>query len=188
MVKLTEHADETLPDWPEMIDWRWMMALAVMLILGGVLAFLNPFLASLTVEAIAGATFLAAGAWQLWVVMTGRDGGNRLLGGALGLALVVLAVALLANPLAGLVSLTFAVGVLFALMGALRMLIAWDVRPRGGWGWMMASGVVSVALAVLIFVSLPQSALALLGLFLAVDLVTSGLVALAMALRARRRQ
>ena len=188
MVKLTEHGAEDLSDWPQGIDWRWMMALAVLLILGGVLAFLNPYLASLTVEAIAGATFALAGVWQLWAVASGRDGGGRLLGIALGLALVLLAVALLANPLAGLVTLTLVVGVMFALMGALRVLIAWDVRPRGGWGWMMASGVVSLALALIIFVSLPQSALALLGVFLAVDLVTSGLVTLTMALRARRRQ
>ncbi len=188
MVKLTQYADDDMADWPRAIDWRWMLALAGLLILGGVMAFLNPYIASLTVEAIAGATFMLAGIWQLWAVFSDRDGGNRWLGGALGLALIVLAVALLANPLAGLVSLTAAVGFMFAFLGILRILIAWDVRPRGGWGWMMASGVVSAALALLIFVTLPGSALALLGVFLAVDLVTSGLVTLTMALRARRMQ
>src|SRR6056297_3426065 len=102
-------------DWTAPVDWRWMLALGIIMLLGGGLAFLNPFIASLTVEAIAGAAFLVAGAVQAWMAFSdaSEDGTARLLNGLLGAALIVLAVLLLANPLAGLVTLTVTVAALF---------------------------------------------------------------------------
>jgi len=174
--------------WAAPVDWRWMLALGIVMLLGGVLAFLNPFIASLTVEAIAGATFLVAGAVQAWMAFSddGQDRNARLLNGMLGAALIVLAVLLLANPLAGLVTLTLAVATLFLAFGILRSVIAFRLRPHAAWGWMLASGLMSAALALLIFLTLPEAALGLLGLFLGVDLVMSGAMSLGIALGARK--
>lgn len=170
---------QVYPDW----SWTGLLALGLVMLLGGILAFLNPFAASLTVEALTGAVFLTAGIIELWWAVTKRrqKTSDRLLMGGLGAMLVLLAVLLLLNPLAGLVTLTFAVALLFALMGVLRMAMAWQVRPATGWGWIMASGVISMTLAGLILMALPGAALGLLGIFLGVDLVMAGTVTLALA-------
>lgn len=170
---------QVYPDW----GWKGLLALGLVMLIGGVLAFLNPFAASLTVEVVAGAAFLAAGVIELWWAATARqqDTSDRLLMGGLGAILVLLAVSLLLNPLAGLVTLTFAVAILFAVMGAFRMAMAFRMRPARGWGWIMASGVLSLALAALILLALPEAALGLLGIFLGVDLVMAGSVTLALA-------
>lgn len=177
---------EQLPDW----NWKWLMALGALMVLGGVVAFLNPFIASLTVELVAGFAFGIVGAMQLWLAVTARGQamGERWLTGALGVLLLLLAVSLLANPLAGLVTLTIMVAVLFAMMGAMRMVMAWRVRPREGWGWMMASGVLSVALAALIVLALPDVALGILGLFLGLDLTFSGIATIMVSWHIRKRQ
>src|SRR6056297_3269041 len=153
------------PEW----GWKGLLALGLLMFVGGILAFLNPFAASLTVEALAGVVFLAAGLMELWWAVTERrqETRDRLLTGALGAMLVLLAVLLLLNPLAGLVTLTLA--------------MAWRMRPATGWGWIMASGVISVTLAGLILMALPEAALGLLGIFLGVDLVMAGTVTLALA-------
>ena len=170
---------QVYPDW----GWKGLLALGLLMLVGGILAFLNPFAASLTVEALAGAVFLAAGIMELWWAVTERqqEPSDRLLMGGLGAMLMLLAVLLLLNPLAGLVTLTFAVALMFVVMGALRMAMAWRMRPVTGWGWIMASGVMSLALAALILLALPEAALGLLGIFLGVDLVMAGSVTLALA-------
>ena len=175
--------DSFAPDW----GWKGLAALGAVMLLGGFVAFLNPFAASLTVEAVAGAAFVLAGIMQLWLAVTDQSQGrwDRWLSGGLGAVLVLLAVSLIRNPLAGLVTLTLMVAILFALMGSLRMAIAWRLRPSDGWGWIMASGVLSVILAAMIVIGLPGVALGLLGLFLGVDLTASGLVTLALAMRRR---
>ncbi|RBI77444.1 HdeD family acid-resistance protein [Roseovarius sp. TE539] len=170
--------------------WKGLALLGLLMVVGGFVAFLNPFAASLTVEFVAGAAFLIVGALQLWLAFTGRAGtsGDRWLSGALGLALVVLAISLIANPLAGLVTLTILVAMLFALMGGLRIALALNERPREGWGWLLASGAVSLALAVLIVLGLPAAAAGILGILLGIDLTMSGAATLGLAWNAWRHR
>lgn len=173
------------PDW----GWKGFAVLGGLMLLGGLMAFFNPFAASLTVEIVAGLTFMMAGVLQLWLAFAAREkpAGDRWLSGVLGGALILLSVSLIANPMAGLVTLTMLVAMIFAVTGALRVGFALRERPRGSWGWILASGVVSLALAVLIFVGLPEAAAGLLGIFLAIDLTVAGAMTLALAMALYRR-
>lgn len=169
--------------------WKQLAILGVVMLVGGVLAFLNPFAASLAAEAVAGAAFLTAGGLQLWqaFVDTSKGARDRWLSGALGAVLVLFAVSLVLNPLAGLVTLTFLVAIFFTVIGALRVGLAWHMRPVQGWGWIMTSGVLSLILAALIVLGLPEAALGLLGLFLGIDLTVAGAVSLALAWQKKTR-
>jgi uncharacterized membrane protein HdeD (DUF308 family) len=172
----------------EEMDWRWLAVFGVVMLLGGLLALANPFAASITAEILAGAAFVAGGVVQLWIAFAGTAGadrGTRWLSGALGVLFLLLGILLLADPLAGLLTLTIAVGALFAGMGAARLALAFRWRPQPGWGWMAASGALSLVLAALILFTLPASALGILGLLLGVDLTVAGAVSLALAWRAR---
>lgn len=185
----TEHRTPTHDQYP---DWGWkgLAALGAVMVIGGFIAFLNPFAASLTVEVLAGVAFLVAGLMQLWLVFTdsAQAASDRWLAGGLGAVWVLLAVGLLASPLAGLVTLTILVALLFAVMGGLRVAMALRVRPRDGWGWLMASGVMSLLLAALIVIGLPGAALGILGIFLGIDLTFAGAMTLAMAWQVRKHE
>ncbi|MFB9149903.1 HdeD family acid-resistance protein [Roseovarius ramblicola] len=176
---MTDQLDRQMPD----MGWKGLALLGVVMLTGGLLAFLNPFAASLAAEAVAGAAFLIAGAMQLGFAV--RDGtgtrGDRWLSGALGTVLILFAVSLVLSPLAGLVTLTALVALFFTVMGALRVALAWHMRPARGWGWLMAGGAMSLVLAALIVLSLPGGALGLLGLFLGIDLTVGGAVTLGLA-------
>lgn len=165
------------------VGWKKLAALGIVTLIGGLLAFLNPFAASLAAEAIAGAAFLVAGGMLVWQALMDatKATGDRWMTGLLGAVFVLFAVSLVLNPLAGLVTLTFLVAVFFTVIGALRVGLAWHLRPERGWGWIMTSGVLSLALAALIVLSLPEAALGLLGLFLGIDLTASGVVSLMLA-------
>ncbi len=176
--------EDNLPDW----GWKSLMILGAVMVLGGVLAFFNPFAASLTVEFIAGFSFCTVGLIQIWLAATSEKQAmaERGLTGALGVVLILLAASLLINPLAGLVTLTILVAILFALMGMMRVGMAWRARPRKGSGWMMASGIMSLVLALLIVLGLPSIAGSILGLFLALDLTFSGIATMVFAWEIRK--
>lgn len=188
MAHPTEYTDALARRAQADIGWGWLAALGVIGIAGGVLALLNPFIASLTAEAIAGAAFLLGGGITIWMAFRQSEasGVERIMNGLIGVTLIAFAAILLVNPLAGLVSLTLLVAVFFTVEGILRIVLSLRMRDREGWGWITAAGAVSVALGVLIFLSLPAGAFALLGLFLGIDLIASGASSLVLAYRARQ--
>jgi len=53
------------------------------------------------------------------------------------------------------------------------------------WGWMLASGIVDLILAGIIFAGLPESATWALGLLVGINLLFGGAAMVAMALAAR---
>ena len=57
----------------------------------------------------------------------------------------------------------------------------------GQWGWMLVSGIIDLALALMIFAGLP-SARPALGLLVGVNMIFGGAALIAMSLHARRAQ
>lgn len=184
----TPNATDPRPDAADLpVAWGWIVALGVLSLLGGIAALVQPFLASLAVEAMAAAAFGILGAATLWMALTGQPDGarNRLFNGLLGALMLVFAVSLVLQPLAGLVSLTILVAAFLVAEGVMRLVVAWRMRDRSGWGWLAAGGAVSILLGALIFLVLPAAALGILGLFLAVDLIAGGVALIAMGLALR---
>ncbi len=169
-------------------NWGWIVALGVVLILGGVAAALMPALASIAVEAMVGAVFAVGGVCQ--VIHAVRTEGWRarawaLVSGALyllGAALLVL------NPLAGLMALTLVMATLFLLDGGLRIAMGLKMRPEKGWGWIAVGGVASAILGALIVALFPGISLTILGLLVAVGLIFEGWGYVFLGLAAKRAQ
>ncbi len=165
----------------------WMLVMGGVLILGGIVSIVNPFAASLAVTVLAGATFLFGGAMQVWLAVRAEDGssGGRLAAGVLGALMIVLALMLWFDPLAGMLTLTLVVATLFLAIGVFRIWFAMRMTHRARWIWTAASGGLSILLAVIIFAALPEAAATTLGLLLGVELLMSGAAAVALALAAR---
>ncbi|MGF1553883.1 MAG: HdeD family acid-resistance protein [Paracoccaceae bacterium] len=168
-------------------NWGWMLAIGVLLVLGGILAFLLPFVASIAVEAMVGAVLFVSGIAQ--GVHAFRAHGWRARGFSIASSViyVVGAVLILLNPLAGLVALTLLTISVIGADGVVRVIMGARMRPEDGWGWMVASGVVSIVLAVVLFLAFPAISLTLLGILLAISLVMEGTAFVASALVMRRR-
>lgn len=169
------------------MDWKWTVGMGVVLLVGGLVSLLFPFIASLTVTGFASAAFLIGGAVQLWLAIRGREGssGGRLVAGILGVLMILLALSLWFDPLAGLLTLTLAVAFFFVAMGAARIWVASRMRHRSRWGWVAASGAMSILLGLVILLFLPASAVTTLGLLLGIELTISGVGAIALGLAAR---
>lgn len=167
-------------------SWIWWVVGGAIALFGGFFAFLNPVAASLTVTIITGVAFLLLGVAQTIaaVRMRGSDGFIWKL--LLGLLTAVTGFLLLDKPLAGMVTLTIVVGAMFAAMGIAKILLGLRMRGMRGWGWVILSGAISLLLAFFIFSDFPSSAAIILGILLAVELISTGVSLIFAGLAIRR--
>lgn len=184
---MTHYADTTNPppaaerDEPPRDPLRahgflWLgIAVAVL----GFLALLFPPISTFAVTIIVGVSLAAAGALKAFQAFQSRRGmkiATRLLW---ALVYIVGGALILFSPWAGAWSITIILAGLLLAGGVLAIIWSLRERPRG-WAWMLASGVISIALAGLVLWSLPTSALIIPGIVVGVDLITTAFALLAM--------
>ncbi|MDR0808949.1 MAG: DUF308 domain-containing protein [Gemmobacter sp.] len=155
------------------------------LLAGGLVALLFPLPASLAVTVFIGAVFLVGGVSELYAGLFDAFLPGRWWMVASGLLSLVLGVWLLANPLAGLVSLTIAVAILFVLSGAGRIALSLSYRGGSSFWLVLLSGLVSIGLGVYVLANPATASPILLATLLAIELLSVGamLLALGFALR-----
>jgi len=168
-----------------MNSWILWLIVGIIAVLGGIFALLNPFAATITAEQIAARFFLFAGIIQLVAVFQQEGWGSRIWTLILAAAFIWLGVTLLINPLSGILSLTLAAAILFLINGVAKIFFSFSTRGSGFFWAILLSGVISVILAVMVFANFPASAAVLLGILLAVELLSSGAALIAFALFVR---
>jgi len=152
----------------------------------GIGALLFPLVSGLTLTLLAGWGFVVSGAFGIWGAFSGRD--RPQWGWVLffGLVELVLGVWMLANPFAGLVSLTLLAGVLLVLSGLGRFMAA--RMFEGGTFWLLVlSGIASVALGLYALFALLLTAPILIGTLLAIELISVGATLLGLGVTLKRR-
>jgi uncharacterized membrane protein HdeD (DUF308 family) len=164
---------------------RWITVLGVVMIVAGVLAVLAPGPAALAATLFFGATFIVGGAAEAAHAFAtrGEEGfGWKLLSAGAMLALGVLFAAF---PVAGIATLALLVGALLFAHGIGSGLLAFKLKPKRGWGWILFDAIVSIVLAVLIAAGWPSSSIAIIGLLTGFSLISSGIwrIVLGRALR-----
>lgn len=166
-------------------SWIWMAIFAAISLVGGLLALANPFEATLAATLIAGWVFIAVGVLEIIQTFSIKGWGGFIWSLLLAVLMLAVGLSLVFNPLGGMVALTVLVAVLFITTGVVKILFAFSLRPISGWGWVLASGVVSLALGVMILLDMPWSATNILGILLGVELLSNGLLFLFVAMGLR---
>ena len=157
-----------------MKNWfLWLLA-GVFSLLGGLFALANPLAATLTAELLAGYMFIAVGALTIISAFSDQGWGGRILAILLGIAILLAGINLVGHPLKGAVSLTLAVGVMILVIGLFRIVLAFSAKAKNVRGVLMLSGAVSLILGFMIVTNWPQSAAVVLGMLLAIELISNG--------------
>lgn len=162
------------------------LALGIVLILLGVAAMFFPFVATLATELTIGWILVFAGIAQSLHAIRLRDRIGfwpSLLSGLLTLAVGLL---LLVFPMTGILSITLLVAVLFLVNGIFRLTQGLRLRPAGYWGWLVAGGILSILLGIMVIAQWPAAAIWLVGLLVGIDLMFSGWTLLWLTLLARQ--
>ena len=167
--------------------WVLFLSEGIALVILGLLALMAPTIASVAATVFFGWILLLSGVVGLMATFRARQAPGfwwSLLSALLG---IVAGVVLLGWPLQGTLSLTAVLIAFLLLEGALSIMYALEHRSAlsGRWSWMLASGILDMALGLLLFAGLPATALWALGLLLGLNLLFGGWALIFMALHAR---
>ena len=167
--------------------WVLFLSEGILLVVLGILALLAPVMASVAATVFFGWILFLSGLLGLFSTIRARRAPGvwwSLLSALIGMAAGVL---LLGWPVLGALSLTAVLIAFLFAEGIVSILYALEHRNAlsGRWGWMLASGIIDVTLAVLLLLGLPGTALWALGLILGINLIFGGWALIFMALHAR---
>lgn len=151
----------------------WIIA-GVLSLVGGIVALFNPFGATLTAVFLAGWIFLFSGIVHLISAFSETGTSAKIWAILWALVVTLLGIAILANPLAGVLSLTLAAAILFTASGLFRVIFAINVRGTGLFWPLLLTGLIAIGLGVYIFATYPGSAAVLLGTLLGIELIFNG--------------
>jgi uncharacterized membrane protein HdeD (DUF308 family) len=126
------------------------------------------------------------GGAQLVYAFSGHEARHRWVEVLLGLVYILAGIYLLMHPLGGLLALTLLIGSFLIVYGIFALILAFRMRPVGGWGWVLFDGIVTVLLGVLIYAHWPGTSDWVIGTLFGISFISSGVSRLMMALAVRR--
>jgi uncharacterized membrane protein HdeD (DUF308 family) len=154
---------------------------------GGVIALLGflaialPFATGVAITYVVGALLVVGGIVHGSHVFTARGWTGTLWQVALSVVSVVAGIALLVNPMLGLVSLTLLVIAYLVVDGVSELGMSFRMGSESGRGWIAASGALSLVLAVFLWAGFPADAAWVAGFVVGVSLLVTGLSMIAVA-------
>jgi len=164
----------------------WSIALGVLLVAAGILALIVPVMAAVAAALYVGWFAVIAGVIAIVVAIRTRSEPNFGWRVAVGVLYVALGFLLVSNPVAGAASLALLVGALMVGSGVVEIMLALKLRPRAGWGWVMANGILSIGLAILIAIGWPLGSLVLIGYLVGFQIIMCGVARIALGMAAKK--
>jgi uncharacterized membrane protein HdeD (DUF308 family) len=163
----------------------WFTILGIILIVLGLIAIAFPFLTTIAAKIFLGWLFLIGGIVQIIHAFSTQRWSEFFLDLLIGVLYVLAGAWLAFFPLTGILTLTILLAVMFIIQGVLQLGMAFRMRPKQGWGWMLFAGVVAILAGLLIFAELPSSVAWAIGLLVGVNLIVTGFAYLLLPMAAR---
>jgi uncharacterized membrane protein HdeD (DUF308 family) len=154
--------------------WGWFVAMGIVMILAGIFALGDVVMFTLASVVFIGAMLLAGGFFQIIHAFVTRVWSAFVLNLVAGVFYVIGGLLIVQEPVQGSLVLTMFVVAALLIGGIMRIVIAARHRELPGWWLMLLGGLVSVILAVMLYVTLPWSGLWVLGTLIAVELLVHG--------------
>ncbi len=167
-------------------NWGWFLALGIVLVIAGAVAILFPLLSTIATKIMLGWIFLVSGVLIVIHAFSIKQWRGFLWGLLVGALYIVAGAWLAFLPFTGIITLTILLAALFLAEGVLEVVMAVRVRPHEGWVWLLLSGLVAIAVGVLIAYELPSSAAWAIGLLAGINLLSTGVSFIVLALAGRR--
>lgn len=165
--------------------WIWLVVLGIALIVLGIILLGSPVIATLATVSVLGAMILIGGGIEVVGAFWCREWSGfffALLSGILG---VVVGLMLLGNPIQGGMTLTVLLAS-FLFVGGIFKVVASLAHRFGGWGWLLLSGAIDIAIGVMIWRELPGSGLTIIGLLVGISIIFRGVSWLMLGLTLRQ--
>jgi len=152
----------------------WYLVQGGVMILAGILALVYPVVSSFAAVFLLGCLLIVSGIVQGISLIDAREVPHFWLQLVSVVLSVIVGVLLIRHRGAGLLVLTLLLLVYFMVEGISKVIFSWTIRPFPNWGWVLASGIITILLAFYLWASLPITAVWLLGVLLGIQLICEG--------------
>ena len=168
--------------------WALVLAEGIVLVILGFLAIALAPVASVTFTLVLGWLFLFSGLVGLISTFWVRPATGFWWSVASGILGIVAGLILIARPLTGTISLTIVLIAFFVIEGVVSIFYALDHRRAlsGRWGLMLASGIIDLILAGIVYAALPGAAFWVIGLIVGINMIVGGIALIGMAFHAHQ--
>ncbi len=167
-------------------NWGWLLAFGILSIILGTVGMGMTFGLTLVSVVFFGALLIVGGTFQLVDAFKCRGWKGTLWHILIALLYIAGGLLIVVDPLLASETLTLALAAVLIAVGVSRVMMALQHRGQSGWGWLVLSGLISIALGAMIVAKWPMSGMWVIGLFVAIELIFNGWAYLFVALAARR--
>ena len=164
----------------------WYIAAAVLFIVLGMLAIIEPALAGLAVSRLVGWLLVFGGVTHLIGAFKGGGARQVVFQVLVGLAYLIGGFYCLMHPLLAIGSLTLLLAAVILAGGALEIISYFRLKDEDASGWMLVNGIVTLFLGAMIWFHWPSSSVWAIGILVGVTLLMTGTARLMFGLAARR--
>lgn len=165
---------------------NWLLLTGVILVLLGVGSMISPAIAGNAVVYLIGGLLLLTGLVQFlvgWQTESWREKLVRLIHGGIS---TVGGIAVMAHPFYGLAALSLVLAIFFGIEGIWKIVSSFSYRSVPGWVALLMSGALDLILGILIWRQWPVSGLWAVGILVGVNLFSTGMAFVALAMTWKR--
>ncbi|WP_296697777.1 HdeD family acid-resistance protein [Thiocapsa sp. UBA6158] len=167
-------------------NWGWLLAFGILSIILGTVGMGMTFGLTLVSVVFFGALLIVGGTLQLVDAFKCQGWKGALWHILIALLYIAGGLLIVVDPGLASETLTLALAGVLIAVGVSRAIMALQHRGQSGWGWLVLSGLISIALGAMIIAKWPMSGMWVIGLFVAIELIFNGWAYLFVALAARR--
>ncbi len=164
---------------------KWYLGIGILLVLFGILLLASLPFATLSVVFLFGILMMIGGILHFVAAFKIFRGGSRWLWALFGILYLVAGYYAFSTPVKTAIVLTNILAIFLIIAGVIRSVNAFMLKPLIGWGWILLSGLLTLATGIIILMS-PDAPFWVLGLFLAVDILFQGVNYLTLAAAIKR--
>ena len=166
-------------------NWGWILALGILFIILGFVGFGMVVSLTITTTMVFGGLLLAGGILQLFHAFKCKGWKSILWHILIALVYIWAGAVVMFDPVFSSFVLTMMIAVALMMVGAMRIVMAFQIKGAKGWVWLLFAGIISLALGGIILAQWPFSGLWVIGLIVAVELTIHGWSYVMLALLAR---
>lgn len=150
------------------------IAVGILVAIAGILALLAPLAAGLSIAIAVGILLMVSGIFRMFFAFKMGSFGPGLLVFVVGLLSALAGLYMVARPGMALATITLVLAAYFIVSGVFEIIWAFRLRPIQGWGWTLFSGIVALALGIMIWRQFPVSGVWAVGTLVGIHMIFGG--------------
>ena len=153
-----------------------VMLIGILALVLGIVAVIYPAGFGKISVVVIGVFLVIGGILRLTFAIISFSMGSLLLRYLYAILMIIAGIWIIMNPDMGLEALTMIMAIYFIIDGITGIVFSFSLMPIGGGLYLLISGVIGVALGILIFTNWPESSIYVMGIYIGVKLIIDGLM------------